>query len=432
MNISRTAIIGIVLIVCLCAPVMAAEKVISGPPDLRVSIEGSNEYYPDSMVTIPVKVENIGTIDFSSQNSANVAREDRPNTAKNVVVTLGDGTAPVSVKTDSQLVGDIAGGARTKAPFEVRINDGAPPAGTYVLPVTLEYTYLYHADEFSNDALKYEYRTAKKTLSVEIVIKPDVQVTVLSADVTELNAGTEGYLTVSVQNDGQDTGKQATLVLSAVSGSPVAPTDGSYFIGEFAPGETVTANFKVAASKDASGSSYPMGVVVTYENSEGDKVSSKPVTIGIPVGEEITFEVVSESYVMYPGEKGTIEVIYKNTGGATAYDAISRISAVDPFTSNDDTAYIGDLAPGDTFTAHYHVSVSGDATIKGYGLDTEIRYKDSLKNSVISDPMKAKVTIQSRSGLGTVLTNPIVITVLIFAILGAGYYLYQQRRQKQQ
>lgn len=431
MNVSRTAIIGIVLILCLCAPVMAAEKVISGPPDLRVSIEGSNEYYPDTMVTIPVKVENVGTIDYSSQNPANVAREDRPNTAKNVVVTLGDGDAPVSVKTDAQLVGDIKGGARVQAPFEVRINDGAT-AGTYVMPVTLEYTYLYHATEFSNDALTYEYRTKTETLSLEIVIKPDVQIAVISTDVAELNAGTEGYLTVTVENSGQDTGQQATLVLSSVSGSPVSPTDGSYFIGEFAPGETVTANFKVAASTDASGSSYPMNIGVSYENSEGDKTTSKPVTIGIPVGEEITFEVVSEAYLMHPAEKGTIEVVYKNTGGAIAYDATSRISAVDPFTSNDDTAYLGDLAPGETATAYYHVSVSDDATIKEYGLDTEIRYKDSLKNSVISDPMKAEVTVQERSGLGTMLTNPIVLTVLLFIILGAGYYLYQQRKQKQQ
>lgn len=430
MNFLRTAILGIALLVCLCAPVMAAEKVISGPPDLRISIEGSNEYYPDTMVTIPVKIENVGTIDFSSQNPQNVAREDRPNTAKNVVVTLGAGDAPVSVKTDSQLVGDIAGGARVQAPFAVRINDGAP-AGTYDLQVTLEYTYLYQANEFSNDALKYEYRTKTESLPLKIVIKPDVQVLVISSDVEELNAGTEGYMKVTVQNSGQDTGKQATLVLSSVSGSPVSPTDGSYFIGEFAPGETVTANFKVAASTDASGSSYPIGIAVSYENSEGDKSSSKLVTIGVPVGEKITFEVVSDAYVMYPAEKGTIEVVYKNTGGATAYDATSRISAVDPFTSNDDTAYLGDMAPGETATAYYHVSVSDDATIKEYGLDTEIRYKDSLKNSVISDPMKAEVTVQERSGLGTMLTNPIVLTVLLFIILGAGYYLYQQRKQKQ-
>ena len=126
MNISRSAILGIALLVCLCAPVMAAEKVISGPPDLRISIEGSNEYYPDTMVTIPVKVENVGTIDYSTQNPNNVAREDRPNTAKNVVVTVGEGDAPVSVKTAGQLVGDIAGGARVQAPFEVRMNDGEP------------------------------------------------------------------------------------------------------------------------------------------------------------------------------------------------------------------------------------------------------------------------------------------------------------------
>ena len=46
---------------------------------------------------------------------------------------------------------------------------------------------------------------------------------------------------------------------------------------------------------------------------------------------------------MSPGSKQVISVEYMNTGETTIYSAQGRISAVDPFTSNDDITYLGDL-----------------------------------------------------------------------------------------
>lgn len=107
-------------------------------------------------------------------------------------------------------------------------------------------------------------------------------------------------------------------------------------------------------------------------------MTSKMTTIGIPVhGRQLV--VTGNPRPIIAGEKQVIEVIYQNTGSGIAYNAQSRISAVDPFTSNDDTAFLGDLAPGASGTARYEMSVDNSATPKEYGLDSEIRYKDALE-----------------------------------------------------
>ena len=121
-----------------------------------------------------------------------------------------------------------------------------------------------------------------------------------------------------------------------------------------------------------------------------------------------------------------IEVTYQNTGSGTAYSAQSRISAVDPFTSNDDTAFLGDLTPGETAVARYEVSVDESATPKEYGLDSEIRYRDALGNSQISDTMKVRVVVEEPSPVMTIL----LIVIVIGAAAAAGYYFFVMKKKK--
>jgi len=120
-----------------------------------------------------------------------------------------------------------------------------------------------------------------------------------------------------------------------------------------------------------------------------------------------------------------IEVEYQNTGAATAYSAQARISAVDPFTSNDDTAFLGDLEPGEKAVARYEVSVDGSATPKEYGLDSEIRYRDALDNSQISDSMKVQVLVEPSSSLLPI----IAVLVLLIAGSGAAYYFLGRKKK---
>ena len=109
---------------------------------------------------------------------------------------------------------------------------------------------------------------------------------------------------------------------------------------------------------------------------------------------------------MSPGSKRTIQVEYQNTGDSTVYSAEARISVVDPFTSSSDIAYLGDLAPGQSAVASYQISVASDATIKEYGLDSEIRYHDALDDTYVSDPMKISIDVKNLAGIQGIVSKP--------------------------
>jgi S-layer domain len=154
-----------------------------------------------------------------------------------------------------------------------------------------------------------------------------------------------------------------------------------------------------------------------------------PVTFGVPIGGKIEFSVVSDPVQIRPGERRTIEVVYKNTGSAEVFRAQARLSAVDPFTSSDDTAFLGDMKPGESIIARYEVNADSAATIKTYGLDTEVRYRDSLDNPQISETMKVEMDVVASQGMLSQLFNPLVLAVLGLLILGGAYYILKYRKR---
>jgi hypothetical protein len=105
---------------------------------------------------------------------------------------------------------------------------------------------------------------------------------------------------------------------------------------------------------------------------------------------------------------------------------------VDPFSSNDDSAFLGDIAPGETKEASFLVSADGSATVKNYGIDTEIRYRDALDNSVISDPMKLSLdVVEKKSAVSSLMGNPAILAVIAIIVIAIGYLLYRSRKKLQ-
>ncbi|MFA5221242.1 MAG: S-layer protein, partial [Methanoregula sp.] len=128
--------------VMMSTPAMAGTQYMAGSPELSVYIAGTNEYSPGQDVPLHVVIENKGVNQFKFVKSGIVDTEDLTNTAKHLTVTLGTDDAPLAIKSDSQTVGDLLGSNSATVLFNLKINRDAP-AGTYNLPVTLNYTYLY-------------------------------------------------------------------------------------------------------------------------------------------------------------------------------------------------------------------------------------------------------------------------------------------------
>lgn len=414
------------LLALLAVPGSAAgAKYLYGNPELSATIAGTNEFAPGAETGLTVIISNSG-LNTHKIAIPSLPPDDLPNTAKLVTVALKSNDAPFTVKTDPQFLSDIMGGAALPATFNVKVADSAAP-GTYTLPLEVTYTYLQDAEDYG-DLLRYNYQKKTETLPLTVRVTPGLRVEVLNVQTRSLNVGTEGYVSMTLKNIGHDAADKAVAKVARNGASPLIPTDSNAYIGTFAPGETVDVKFKVAVADSAEPQSYPLDIVVAYEDYEGKSTASRPVTIGLPVGGKIDFDVASPTVTLHPGGKSILEVVYRNAGAAKVYSAQARISAVDPFTSSDDTAYLGDLAPGETATARFEVSIDADATLKNYGIDSEIRYRDDLDNSKISDTMKVQVALEKKEG--TLFTNPVFLAVIAVAIIGAGYYIFAYRKKK--
>jgi hypothetical protein len=426
----RRFIIFILLLFLGCSmPVLAVDTYLGSTPRMSAVISGVNEFTPGEDVTINVLVRNSGLIDVKFVTLGTMDRDDLPTTAKMVMVGLGSGTAPLVIKSDPQMVGDIKTQGLVTVPILAKILSNAS-MGEYQVPLTIRYTYLESSDNYASDSLQSNYRVTTETFPLTIKIKPQVKIDVIEAVPENLNVGSGGYLNLKIQNVGFEDGKKATVQILRNGQSPIIPTDSSVFVGDFPRNGTVSCRYKVAVSGNAAQQIYPVDVAVTYENRAGDTVTSATDTVGIPVGAKLTFSVTSDPAPVSPGSDAVISVEYKNNGDTTAYHSQARISVVDPFRSSDDTAYIGDLKPGERAVARYQIHADDAAEPKTYLLDAEIRYRDALDNSQVSDTFKVPVLVEPLpASAGLVSMLPAFVLIIIIGI-GAGYYLLVMRKKK--
>jgi len=452
MKFSGYVLISFALVLFCCIPVMGATTYLSDGPDISAAISGTNEFSSGQDTVISVVVENRGLNamktswaggsdpaaamtrpDLSKeyyawQGSGTIEREDVPTTAKVVTVALSPGNAPVVVKTGPQNIGDLASQKTATVKIATKITSDATE-GEYTLPLTVRYTYLAASSQVQSDILDSDYQRVNVTIPLTIKIKPSVKIEVLEAVPENLSVGTGGYLILKIKNTGSDDGKKATVNLIRNGNSPVIPTDSNIFIGDFPRNATVTCRYKVAISREAGNQTYPVDVAVSYENREGDTLTSAPDRVGIPVRGKLTFAVISGPISVTPGSGQVITFRYQNTGTETAYRAQSRLSTVEPFSSSDNTAYLGDLKPGDVATASYQFSTESRAKAQDYALDTEIRYRDAQDTSQVSDISRVDIRVApSSQSDGIAQFLPVILLAVI--LTGAGYYLLVMRKKK--
>ena len=423
-----TWLILLVLVAACCSmPAMGAIKYFGGTPQMTAYVTGFSEFSPGEDATITVMIQNSGVDIMKFTNSGTLQPDDLPTTAKQLTASLAANGAPLIIKTDAQMAGDLTSPDTITLRFNAKILSNAT-IGEYQIPLTLKYKYLKVQNQEAGDSLQFLYNNVTDTLPITVKIKKQVKINMLDVVPENINAGTEGYLNLTIKNIGSEAGKKATVKITRNGMSPVIPTDSMVFIGDFPLNGVINCRYKVAISNDAEQQTYPLNVAVSYENDEGDQVTSATETIGVPVGGKISFAVTSPPATLYPGDTSVVIVVYQNIGTSTAYNAQAQLNAVDPFSSNDNGAFLGSIKPGEFATARYSLSANGQAVSKTYALDTKIRYRDSLDNSQVSDMFKADVQVVSRPSGPAMLMVPAM--VLIAAILvGAGYYVFAKRKK---
>jgi hypothetical protein len=428
MKFSTTVAFLILTAVFCSMPVAGATQFFGGSPQVTAYISGVNEFSPGQDATVTVILQNSGTNVIKYTNLGTITPDDNPTTAKLLTVGLSPGTAPIVIKTDPQNVGDLVSPGLVTVSFSAKITADAT-LGEYQLPLSVQYQYLSSVYQPGSDTIQYTYTNITDTIPLTVMIKPEVKIDVLGAVPENLNVGTEGYVNLTIRNAGYEDGKKATVTVLRNGQSAIIPTDNYVYIGDFPQNGTVSCQYKVAVSNDAQQQTYPIDVEVTYTNRDGDTITSATETVGVPVAGKLAFVVTSPPATISPGETKVIEVEYQNAGTSTAHNAQARLTAVDPFSSADTNAFLGDMQPGQRVTARYTITADPKAAATTYNLDTEVRYRDALDNSQVSDTFEAQVQVVSLTAAVSPVQALAAVAVAVVLLAAGGYYLIRMRKK---
>jgi hypothetical protein len=406
----------------------AGSRYLSGTPDIRAAVDGWNEFTPGEEVDLLLVLENQGS-DAVKILQGGSGGESSPSTALMVSAELRAGDTPLVVRADPQMVGTLQAGEAVRVPFRIKVMNNAT-GGEYLVPLDLHYTRITSEEVIGSESVIFRYAEESETLPVPVRVKDVISLDVPEVQAFDLAAGSEGYLVLSIQNTGSLAGKKAIARIFRGNQSPVLPVTGSVYLGDFPPGTIQESRFRVMVDETADEKTYPMVVAVEYEGPSGERLFSRNVTIGVPVAGKTEFSVSDGNYTMYRGTRRTIEVTYENSGAVPVYSAQARIRTDEPFTSRNDRSSLGDLAPGEQAVARLEIGVDKSATVKKYGLDTEIRYRDALNQSRISDPIRITIEVQDRPVIQRILYNPVLMSIIIAIVLGSVYYLKFHRNNR--
>ncbi len=432
---ARTLILVLALLACMAlvvAPACAAAKYLGGAPSFTASVAGTNEFSQGEDATINIRVTNVGTYELVQVTLGTIEHEDLPNTAKTVTIGLGSSGDAVLVKTDPQMVGDIAGGGAVTVAYDAKISSKAT-VGEYQLPLTLQYRYPKVITQEKADVYEFLYNTAEVTIPVTIQIKPEVKVAVLEAVPEQLTVGSEGYVNLKIQNTGPENGRLAVVKMIRNGNSPIIPTSSTVYIGDFASGDVVDCRYRVSVSKDAEEQTYPVDIEVSYTDREGSVVTSSTETIGIPIAAKPLFTVISAVPEIPSGSEKTVDIEFRNDGSVTIYDAQVRITSHTPVTISDNTGFLGSLAPKETATARFTITVEKDAEPAEYTFDGKIRFRDAVGTSQESDTIPVQITVVSADPASSFLGGlPVFIGLAaVILVIGIVFLMYRKRSGNQ-
>ncbi len=293
-------------------------------------------------------------------------------------------------------IGDLKPGERSKAVFYVKVN--VKDGGTYPLKIKAVYI-----DE-SGDLKESE----AVPFGIEVKSAPEVVVKNVESKVFA-NAKGEVKVTLACTADLQD----ASVILQA--NPPILVLSSEYYLGDIKKGEERIAIFKVKASSEAKAVPYPAQLKLKYKTMD-EYSETNPVRIGIQVNPKLEFEIEGKP-VISAGTSKVVEFAIKNVGSYEVKDATARLTVVDPFSSTDDTAYIGDLKPGESATIKFRLKADSEATPKLYALNLEVKYKDPEGEWVISEPVKATIEVTPETTSYTPLAIAGIIVLVIIAAL---------------
>jgi hypothetical protein len=341
-----------------------------------------------------------------------------------VAVTLrNDGAAAdeatLSLQSDGALAVDGAaatsrflGDWSADAERTVRVGVTAPPGtegGTYTLEAAVEY----------RTGAGVTAATQPATVGVGVA---DAQSFSLRDVDASLAVGEQGTLAGTVVNEGP--GPVRNAVVAVGSRSPnVRLTETTYAVGDIAAGESADFALDAAVAPTAEAGPRPFDVTVRYEAASGDTRQSDPLALSSAVAprrDRLAFEAVNATYGIDTSNRLAVRVT--NVGDERLEDVQLRLAAAPPFTSESPTAFVPALAPGETTTLGFELTVSEDAVESTHAVALNATAETADGTPVRTGSSLVPVTIAEPEGPGGDVALVVAGAVFVAVVLGAGWW----------
>ncbi|SNZ12619.1 hypothetical protein SAMN06269185_1836 [Natronoarchaeum philippinense] len=307
--------------------------------------------------------------------------------------------------------GTVPGGAGGAGAGEVGVPPGQPPEGTAPTPG-------------ANGAV-----TGPPTLA-----GLDENITVAVASDESVRASTSTTVEFEVTNEDDDDELTDVVVTLAATGGAVGfgsfadpQRTQSVYIEELDPDETESFEVDVLADAVEPGT-YPLFASVQYTvdedgdddddgNDEDDPVvNSGPAAIGLPVTDALAFEVTPVDGSVPVDETAVYRVQITNEGETNATDVVAGLTVGTPLSSESPTAYVGDLAPGDSETVRFGLESSSDAIETTTGATLTITYEAGDGDRSSAEPVSVPVSVVEDEGADVDTTVPFAVAAAVVVI----------------
>ena len=372
----------------------ALEYTNIGDPTLETTVDGPNVVQAGETTTLAVTVRNSGqsmtTLNGPVREFDRVVRAQslQPGAALSTTATVQAGSAPVTVRTGEQSVGVVTPDSTARMPVQVEVNESAA-AGTYRLPVELRYRHLNTV--LANDDETYvTYSTETVRTSVVVRVEETARLTVVDMRGEGLSEGADGRIEATVRNTGSGTASDASLRLHGTEW--LTPRTGESGLGDLAPGEETTTQYRVGVSDVAAGD-HAVGLSLHYEDRNGVVVETPVRTGSIRIGEGPQFDVTASGKSLYVDSAGAVRLTVENVGDEPAEDVRVTLRESPPLTPVSGAASLGDLAPGEHASARLRVEVGDRALAGSYPLSVVVERDDLFGDPVTTDPLTAGVEV---------------------------------------
>ena len=229
--------------------------------------------------------------------------------------------------------------------------------------------------------------------------RPDLSVMLPDSTVTP---GRTNELTLQVANDGTlnfGSAENRQIVTTArnvrveadAGGTPMTVETDQMGIGSVTEDQPREFSVAVDVPDDIEPGTYDLDVELRYSyrsfqggapigSSANERTRVITEEVEIEVKDRARFAVVGVDADAQIGDSGTLTVDVENTGSEPAYKAdVGLTSTASGLTfggADSSTARLGELAPGETSTVTYDVTVAPDSPVREYAINADVRFED--------------------------------------------------------